>query len=260
MSEAVPTKYSSIAGQSVFITGGATGIGATLVESFVHQGAKVTFIDLDADSGEALAQQLREQLSEQSGTTIRFERVDVTDVAALKQSINDAVAAQGAIDVLVNNVANDTRHSPDDVTEASWRSCMAVNLDAAFFATQTAVASMAGETGSVINLSSINALLGPPEMPGYVAAKAGIIGLTKALARDYGERGIRVNAVLPGWVVTQRQLDTWLTPEAEAAWSEQVALKGRLMPQDVANLVLFLASADSRMITGQSFTVDAGRT
>ena len=260
MSEALPTKYSSIAGQSVFITGGATGIGATLVESFVHQGAKVTFIDLDADSGEALAQQLREQLSEQSGTTIRFERVDVTDVAALKQSINDAVAAQGAIDVLVNNVANDTRHSPDDVTEASWRSCMAVNLDAAFFATQTAVASMAGETGSVINLSSINALLGPPEMPGYVAAKAGIIGLTKALARDYGERGIRVNAVLPGWVVTQRQLDTWLTPEAEAAWSEQVALKGRLMPQDVANLVLFLASADSRMITGQSFTVDAGRT
>ena len=260
MSEVLPTKYSSIAGQSVFITGGATGIGATLVESFVHQGAKVTFIDLDADSGEALAQQLREQLSEQSGTTIRFERVDVTDVAALKQSINDAVAAQGAIDVLVNNVANDTRHSPDDVTEASWRSCMAVNLDAAFFATQTAVASMAGETGSVINLSSINALLGPPEMPGYVAAKAGIIGLTKALARDYGERGIRVNAVLPGWVVTQRQLDTWLTPEAEAAWSEQVALKGRLMPQDVANLVLFLASADSRMITGQSFTVDAGRT
>ena len=260
MSEALPTEYSSIAGQSVFITGGATGIGATLVESFVHQGAKVTFIDLDADSGEALAQQLREQLSEQSGTTIRFERVDVTDVAALKQSINDAVAAQGAIDVLVNNVANDTRHSPDDVTEASWRSCMAVNLDAAFFATQTAVASMAGETGSVINLSSINALLGPPEMPGYVAAKAGIIGLTKALARDYGERGIRVNAVLPGWVVTQRQLDTWLTPEAEAAWSEQVALKGRLMPQDVANLVLFLASADSRMITGQSFTVDAGRT
>ena len=260
MSEALLTKYSSIAGQSVFVTGGATGIGATLVESFVHQGAKVTFIDLDADSGEALAQQLREQLSEQSGTTIRFERVDVTDVAALKQSINDAVAAQGAIDVLVNNVANDTRHSPDDVTEASWRSCMAVNLDAAFFATQTAVASMAGETGSVINLSSINALLGPPEMPGYVAAKAGIIGLTKALARDYGERGIRVNAVLPGWVVTQRQLDTWLTPEAEAAWSEQVALKGRLMPQDVANLVLFLASADSRMITGQSFTVDAGRT
>ena len=260
MSEALSTQYSSIAGQSVFITGGATGIGATLVESFVHQGAKVTFIDLDADSGEALAQQLREQLSEQSGTTIRFERVDVTDVAALKQSINDAVAAQGAIDVLVNNVANDTRHSPDDVTEASWRSCMAVNLDAAFFATQTAVASMAGETGSVINLSSINALLGPPEMPGYVAAKAGIIGLTKALARDYGERGIRVNAVLPGWVVTQRQLDTWLTPEAEAAWSEQVALKGRLMPQDVANLVLFLASADSRMITGQSFTVDAGRT
>ena len=264
MSEALPTKYLSIAGQSVFITGGATGIGATLVESFVHQGAKVTFIDLDVDSGEALAQHLREQLreqpSEQSGATIRFERVDVTDVAALKQSINDAVTAQGAIDVLVNNVANDTRHSPDDVTEASWRSCMAVNLDAAFFATQTAVASMAGETGSVINLSSINALLGPPEMPGYVAAKAGIIGLTKALARDYGERGIRVNAVLPGWVVTQRQLDTWLTPEAEAAWSEQVALKGRLMPQDVANLVLFLASADSRMITGQSLTVDAGRT
>ncbi|MDB4261068.1 SDR family oxidoreductase, partial [Porticoccaceae bacterium] len=114
--------------------------------------------------------------------------------------------------------------------------------------------------GSIINFSSINALLGPANMPGYVAAKAGIVGLSKALAADYGEADIRVNAILPGWVVTERQLDAWLTPEAEADWMEQVSLKKRLLPEEVANLALFLAADDSRMITGQAFTIDGGRT
>jgi NAD(P)-dependent dehydrogenase (short-subunit alcohol dehydrogenase family) len=144
---------------------------------------------------------------------------------------------------------------------------MAINLDATFFAAQVA-AELMGEAnsetkkqgGSIINFSSINALLGPANMPGYVAAKAGIVGLSKALAADYGEADIRVNAILPGWVVTQRQLDTWLTPEAEADWMEQVSLKQRLLPEEVANLALFLAADDSRMITGQSFTIDGGRT
>ena len=144
---------------------------------------------------------------------------------------------------------------------------MAINLDATFFAAQAAAKIMSEASsearkqgGSIINFSSINALLGPSNMPGYVAAKAGIVGLSKALAADYGEADIRVNAILPGWVVTQRQLDTWLTPEAEADWMEQVSLKQRLLPEEVANLALFLAADDSRMITGQSFTIDGGRT
>jgi NAD(P)-dependent dehydrogenase (short-subunit alcohol dehydrogenase family) len=140
---------------------------------------------------------------------------------------------------------------------------MAINLDATFFAAQAAAKIMSeakNQGGSIINFSSINALLGPANMPGYVAAKAGIVGLSKALAADYGDADIRVNAILPGWVVTQRQLDTWLTPEAEAEWMEQVSLKQRLLPEEVANLALFLAADDSRMITGQSFTIDGGRT
>ena len=153
------------------------------------------------------------------------------------------------------------RHAPADVTAQSWRDCMAINLDAAFFAAQAAAGLMTQRnSGSIINFSSINALLGPSNMPGYVTAKAGIIGLTKALARDYGPNGVRVNAILPGWVATERQLQTWLTPDEESRWMEQVALQERLLPEDVANLAVFLAATDSKMITGQSFTVDAGRT
>ena len=138
---------------------------------------------------------------------------------------------------------------------------MAINLDAAFFAAQASAPLMAAQGGgSIINFSSINALLGPQQMPGYVSAKAGLIGMTKALARDYGPDLVRVNAILPGWVVTERQLQTWLTPEEEALWMQQVALPKRLMPDDVAQLALFLGAQDSAIITGQSFTIDGGRT
>jgi NAD(P)-dependent dehydrogenase (short-subunit alcohol dehydrogenase family) len=153
------------------------------------------------------------------------------------------------------------RHTPQEVTPKSWRQNMAINLDASFFAAQAAAEVMLPNNyGSIINFSSINALLGPPNMPGYVAAKAGIIGLTKSLANDYGNNNVRVNAILPGWVATERQLQTWLTPEEEALWMQQVALKSRLMPSQIANLALFLAADESRMITGQSFTIDGGRT
>jgi NAD(P)-dependent dehydrogenase (short-subunit alcohol dehydrogenase family) len=252
------TKYPSLEGRSVFITGGATGIGAAMVEAFALQGAKVAFVDLDAESAVSLCARLEEQ----TGIRPWFQLVDITDTEALQGSITTAVEALGPLQALVNNAANDNRHSPAEVTTRSWRDCMAINLDAAFFATQAAAQLMAAQNhgGSVINLSSINALLGPTNMPGYVTAKAGVVGMTKALARDYGESQIRVNAILPGWVVTDRQLDTWLTPEAEADWMKQVALKERLQPSEVANLALFLAADDSRMITGQSFTIDGGRT
>ena len=245
------TVYPSLDGQPVFITGGATGIGAALVSAFAEQGARVAFVDIEEQAGVALA----------ASTGAWFRNVDVTDVAALKAGINDAVAELGPLLALVNNVANDTRHSPQAMSAEDWRRNLAVNLDAAFFAAQTAYPGMqACGRGSIINLSSINAVLGPPDMPAYVTAKSGLVGMSKALARDYGDAGVRVNAVLPGWVVTDRQLEKWLTPEAEAAWMQQVALKQRLLPEHVASLVLFLAADDSAMVTGQSLTIDGGRT
>lgn len=251
------TKYPSLEGRCVFITGGATGIGAAMVEAFSIQGAKVAFVDLNADSADSLCASLKDR----TGIRPWFQQVDVTDAEALQVAIRAAVGELGPLQALINNAANDNRHSPAEVTAQSWRDCMAINLDAAFFAAQAGAELMAQQSGgSIINLSSINALLGPSNMPGYVTAKAGVVGMTKALARDYGESAIRVNAILPGWVVTERQLKTWLTLEAEADWMKQVALKERLQPSEVANLALFLAADDSRMITGQSFTIDGGRT
>ena len=257
--------YPSLSGRCVFITGGATGIGAAMVEAFALQDSKVAFVDLDLAAGQTLCDRLESEI----GVRPWFQQVDVTDSSALQDSIENAVAELGPLQALVNNAANDQRHSPEDVTPESWRDCMAINLDATFFGAQAAAKVMTAantqtktksQGGSIINFSSINALLGPANMPGYVAAKAGIVGLSKALAADYGEADIRVNAILPGWVVTERQLDTWLTPEAEADWMEQVSLKKRLLPKEVANLALFLAADDSRMITGQAFTIDGGRT
>jgi len=242
--------YPSLAGRRVFITGGATGIGAALVTAFAAQGAVVGHVDLAADAAAALADGL--------AAALWFRALDVTDTPALQAAIADFATAAGGLDVLINNVANDSRHDPLAVDEARWRSLMAVNLDCGFFATQAAIRLMPAG-GCIINFSSINALLGPAGMPAYVAAKSAIVGLTKALARQYGPDGIRVNAVLPGWVVTQRQLDLWLTPEAEAEWMSQVALKQRILPEDVANLALFLAADDSRMITGQALVIDGGR-
>jgi NAD(P)-dependent dehydrogenase (short-subunit alcohol dehydrogenase family) len=242
--------YPSLNQRSVLITGGATGIGAAMVRAFVEQGAVTGFIDIDAASGGALAKE----------TGAWFREVDVTDVASLKTSITDFAARTGGLGALINNVANDTRHDPATTTEEGWRGALAVNLDAAFFASQAAIALMQGKGGSIVNFSSINAITGPPGMPGYVAAKSALLGLSKALAREYGPAGVRVNTILPGWVVTDRQLKLWLTPEAEEAWMKDVPLKRRILPEDVAKLALFLASDDSAMITGQHFTIDGGRT
>jgi D-xylose 1-dehydrogenase len=249
--------YPSLAGRRVFITGGATGIGAAMVAAFSEQGAVVGYCDLAADAADALGA----EVVRQGQAAPWFACVDVTDTAALQQAIGDFASASGGLDVLVNNVANDTRHDTLATTEASWRACMAVNLDSAFFAAQRAIALMlaGGTGGAIINFSSITALLGPGDMPGYVTAKAGLLGMTKALARQYGPDNIRVNAILPGWVVTQRQRDLWLTDAAEAEWMDAVCLKERITPRDAANLALFLAADDSRMITNQHFVVDAGR-
>ena len=243
--------YPDLANRVVFITGGATGIGAAFVQSFAAQGARVAFIDLNAPAGEKLA----------GGLGAWFRQCDVTDAAALAAAIQDAAAQLGALDILINNVANDQRHEAKDLDDVAWRSYLAVNLDPVMIASRAAYDIMLPvRRGVIINLSSINALLAPGNMAAYVAAKAAILGLTKSLAREWGAANIRVNAISPGWVVTERQLKLWLTPEAEAEWMKHVALQKRIEPRDVANLALFLASNDAMMITGQNLVIDGGRT
>lgn len=243
--------YPDLANRVVFITGGATGIGAAFVESFTAQGARVAFIDLNARAGEELAARL----------SAWFKQCDVTDPAALIAAIRAAAAHFGALDILINNVANDQRHKAEDLDAAAWHSSLAVNLDPVMLASRAAYEIMKPvQRGVIINLSSINAILAPADMAAYVAAKAAINGLTKSLAREWGATNIRVNAISPGWVVTERQLALWLTPEAEAEWMKQVALQKRIEPRDVANLALFLASDDAALITGQNFVIDGGRT
>lgn len=245
-------RYTSLQRRPVFVTGGASGIGAALVERFHDQGARVAFIDIDVRAGEALAQRL---------PGVRFRRCDVTDSAALQDAVREAAAALGGLSVLINNVGNDQREAAEEVTPVSWRSTMAVNLDAAMLASVAAYPLIkAAGGGAIVNLSSINALMGPAHLASYSAAKGAINALSKSLARAWGGDSIRVNAVSPGWIVTDRQLALWLTPAAEAAWMQEVALKRRLTPDDVANLVLFLAADDSSAITGQNLVVDGGRT
>ena len=243
--------YPSLAGRTVFVTGGASGIGECLVEHFDAQGCKVAFVDLQAKAGEALAARL--------GTW--FRPCDVTNAAALQSVIREAAAALGPITILINNVADDTRHAALATSPETWRRGLAVNLDPTFIASVAVQPMMqAAGGGSIINLSSINALLGPANMPAYVAAKGAINALTKSLAREWGADRIRVNALSPGWVITPRQLELWLTPEAEAAWAQQVALTDRILPADIARAALFLAADDSVMMTGQNLVIDAGRT
>ena len=188
--------FDSLGGKGVFITGGATGIGSVMVEAFAAAGAKVAFNDNDRDNGNALATRL--------GNAVTFEFADATDAAALKSSIRTGAEAMGRLDVLINNVANDQREAFEDITPEQWRANLAVNLDPVAFATQAALPHLkTAGGGAIINISSLNALLGPAEMPTYTAANAAILGLTKSLANQYGEDRIRVNAIVPGWTVTE---------------------------------------------------------
>lgn len=249
------TVYPSLKGRHALVTGGASGIGEELVKALASQGCLVSFFDIDLEAGEALAQTLTEK-----GLEAHFEQVDLTDIDCLKNQIAQRQYAWGAIQVLVNNAANDHRHSLAEFTSEEFDQCMAVNLKHHFFAAQAVASNMAeAGGGSIINMSSNSWMLGLSGYPGYVTAKAGITGLSKALARELGGTKVRVNTVLPGWVMTQKQKDLWLTPEAEAELMQQQALKEKIEPQDVADLVLFLAADDSRMITGQSLVIDGGR-
>jgi NAD(P)-dependent dehydrogenase (short-subunit alcohol dehydrogenase family) len=240
--------YPSLKGKRVLITGGGSGIGAGIVEGFARQGADVVFFDIAEEDSRALASELG----------VRFERVDLTDIAGTKAVIAGLIEEGGAFDVLVNNAANDDRHRLEEITEDYWDNRLNVNLKHLLFCAQAVIPGMRAKGGgAIVNLGSISWHLGLPELPLYQTAKAAIEGLTRSLARDLGPDGIRVTCVVPGNVRTPRQLQ-WYTPEGEAEIVSAQCLKGRLMPDDVAALVMFLASDDARLVTGHEYFVDAG--
>jgi len=247
-------RYPSLVGRPVLVTGGATGIGATLVEQFAGQGARVGFIDIDADAGQALAARLAG-----APTPPTFVAADLTDIAALQTAIHAVRAACGPIRVLLNNAANDRRHELSTVTPESWDAGIAVNLRHQFFAAQAVAGDMRGAGGgSIINFGSISWMLKQGGMPVYTTSKAAIQGLTRSLARDLGPHGIRVNTLVPGWVMTDKQRRLWVDDAARADIARGQCINAPLMPEHIARMALFLAADDSAMCTAQDFIVDGG--
>lgn len=247
--------YPSLENRVVLVTGGATGIGDAIVRQFARQGARVAFFDVQDEPAVAL----RNELSVSGCKAPLYLRCDLTDVAALRESVARVLAAHGAIDVLVNNAANDQRHTIEEVTPEFYDQSMAVNLRPQFFMVQAVLPAMrAAGRGSIINMSSISWMIPSTGLPLYVAAKAAIVGLTRTLAHELGPEGIRVNAVLPGAIATEKQKRLVYTPEYKAEILASQALKREIVPEDVARLVLFLASDDSSAITNQSYVIDGG--
>jgi D-xylose 1-dehydrogenase len=243
--------YPSLAGKTVVVTGGGSGIGEVIVEGFARQKARVYFLDVATAESKALVARL--------GNGTRFLQCDVTDIAALRAALAEVEAQAGAVSVLVNNAANDDRHKFEDVSPEYWEQRIAVNLKHLFFASQAVTPGMrkAGG-GSIINMGSVSWHLSLPGIPVYEIAKAGIEGMTRALARDLGEANIRVNCVVPGAIRTPRQTKLWHTPEEEAKILAQQCIKARVDPVHVAAMVLFLASDDARMCSSHNYWVDAG--
>jgi NAD(P)-dependent dehydrogenase (short-subunit alcohol dehydrogenase family) len=247
-------RYPSLVDKRVFVSGGGSGIGAGLVEAFVAQGAEVSFVDIVDEPSRALV----ESLTPGAAHAPRFEHCDITDIDAYVAAIRRAEDAMGGIDILINNAANDDRHTVEEVTPAYWDQRMAVNLRHQFFAAQAVAPGMkARGHGVIINLGSISWHLGLPELTLYQTAKAAIEGLTRSLAQDLGRDGIRVNTIVPGNVKTPRQ-DKWYTPEAEAELIANQCLDGRIHPVDIAAMALFLASDDAHLCTAHAYFVDAG--
>jgi galactose dehydrogenase len=248
----MPATFHDLKNASVFITGGGNGIGASLTEGFLEQGARVAFV------GRSDATDFVETVATRTGNRPLFMPCDVTDIDALHATMDRAAEAHGPITVLVNNAANDTRYKAEDVTPAIWDASHAVNLKAYFFACQKVAPMMKATGGSIINFSSISYMVGVPELSTYVAANAGIMGLTHSLAREWGPHRIRVNAIAPGWVMTDRQKRLWANPEAVADFLKRQCIPQEMEARDIVGGVLFLASDLSRMITAQNIVIDAG--
>ncbi|MCE9521231.1 MAG: SDR family oxidoreductase [Alphaproteobacteria bacterium] len=241
--------YPSLKNEAVIVTGGASGIGASIVEHFAEQGARVGFVDLDEAAGRALA----------TKTGAAFIACDLRNIVALRIAIARFERDNGPTLALVNNAARDDRHTIEEVTPEYWDDRMATNLRHQFFAAQAVLPAMRKrKRGSLINMGSISWMLALGGMPAYVTSKSAIQGLTRGLARDVGSDGIRANCLVPGWIMTERQVKLWLTPESEGDLMAKQCLKEKLFPPDVARMTLWLAADDSRMVTAQSFVVDGG--
>jgi D-xylose 1-dehydrogenase len=247
--------YPSLLDRVVLITGGSSGIGETLVEQFVAQGARVGFVDIDTANGEALVK----RLAPGARTAPLFVHADLTDTPALQRAIERVRAQFGPITVLLNNAANDQRHKIEDTTPQSWDAGIAVNLKHQFFAAQAVCADMkAAGGGSIVNFGSISWKLKQGGMPVYTTAKSAVQGLTRSLARDFGPFNIRVNSLVPGWVMTEKQKRLWFDAQAEADRARTQCINRELMPIHIASMALFLAADDSAMCTAQDFIVDGG--
>ena len=243
--------YPDLAGKVVIVTGGAGGIGESISRAFAVQGARVGVLDIDQARGDALQSDL--------GDSALFVPCDVTDIPALQSAIQSVRDRFGSIDVLINNAAHDERHDTLSVTEAYWDNRMAVNLKHQFFAAQAVLPDMkATGKGAIVNLGSCSWVIGQGGMAAYTASKSAVLGLTRSLARDFGGFGVRVNAVAPGWIMTERQLALWVTPETEKSIYENQCLKRRLVPDDVARVVVFMCSDEAGAITNQHHIVDGG--
>ncbi|MFC0250639.1 SDR family NAD(P)-dependent oxidoreductase [Massilia consociata] len=249
--------FPSLRGKRVFVTGGGTGIGEAIVKAFVEQGAVVAFVDIAREASETLCA----SLANAGHIAPVFRYCDITDIPALQRTMAELAEQLGDFDVLVNNAANDQRHDIADVSLDYWNERIAINQRPMFFTAQAVLPGMKKKGGgSIINFSSMSWHAKGAGYPVYATTKAAVIGLTRSLARDLGPFGVRVNTVTPGWVMTQRQIDLWVDEAAEREIKQAQCLPGKLMPDDIAAMVLFLGADDSRMCTAQDFVVDAGWT
>jgi NAD(P)-dependent dehydrogenase (short-subunit alcohol dehydrogenase family) len=247
--------YPSLKGMPVVISGGASGIGEGIVREFAAQGSKVGFVDIQAERGEALAKELTA-----AGHTVAFTACDITDIAKYREALAGFAAMQGPTLALINNAGHDLRHKIEDVTPEFWDDRIAVNLKHAFFAAQAVAPGMiAAGRGSIVNFGSISWMItGAGNLSAYTASKAAMHGMSRSLAHELGKSGIRVNTLVPGWIMTERQLTHWVGEKENKLIDEHQALSGRLYPADIARMAMFLAADDSQMITGQDFVVDGG--
>ncbi len=248
-------RYPSLRDRCVIVTGGASGIGEAMVRAFARQGSQVAFLDVQDDA----AARLMDGLTTEETAGVVYERCDLTDVDALRSVVGRIERRFGTIDVLVNNAGNDLRHRVDEVTPDFWDEMMAVNLKQQFFMAQAVLAGMrrAGR-GSIVTMGSISWVIPSTGLPVYVTAKAAIVGMTRTLAHEVGKDGIRVNCVMPGAILTEKQERLWLTEAYKAEVLRRQALKRMILPEEVARLVLFLAADDSSGVTNQSYVVDGG--
>jgi NAD(P)-dependent dehydrogenase (short-subunit alcohol dehydrogenase family) len=256
MDQTSPTAiYPSLKDKVVIVTGGASGIGEAIVEAFARQQARVIFLDIQDKAAETLIQRL-----EKAGCAlVKYFHCDLTDIGALQKIMGEVLQSFPPVDILVNNAGNDTRHAIDEVTSEYWDRCMQVNLKHQFFMAQAVLPGMRqAQRGAIINMSSIGWIIPSTGMPIYVTAKAAVVGMTRTLAHEVGVDGIRVNAILPGAILTDRQRELWFTEEYKQQILSRQAIKRMILPEEVAKLILFLGSDESLAITNQSFIIDGG--